>query len=400
MHLRLLLILAITGTVAIASPTVRDRPPLAAYQDTATADTPDAPKPYTTEIPALGCIGIYPLHQKDWACAPDSNTYLLADEFGRFCTNAVEQYLDRHDPATAAIRRNNRAAHLEYVPRGHLFFNMDNTIEWYLASTCTKPGKGGDIGARGTCRYIIEKNRIVLEYTVKSVSSSLRLPIDNTASPSGRGKLCIDLTDPVFGKNIYPEIPVVIEKQTPSGTVVQKTPFTRFGTDDTYNHNVIETSWNDDETAVLVIQHEKWQDEIYLYAETADHRYIRSGNLSEECEAALERHIHAFLPELARKRTHIAEKHSYTLQGDMRFNGHNEITWEMHSSPPKHSNWSGDFDATGTLRYSMEQEKLIVTPAITSLQPNPEQENDADDEKEMPEETEDLCDIILRMYSE
>lgn len=400
MNLRLLPILAIVGNFSVATPPILDSQRYSANRHATAAAAPDAPKPYTAEIPDLDSIGVYP---RDWPKdAPVTGHYLVSDAFGQLCTNAVEQYLERHDPATAVIRRNNRAAHLEYEPRGHLFFSyvMDDTVEWYLASTCTSPGKGGDIGARGTCRYIIEKNRTILEFTVTNVASTLRLPIDNTASPSGKGKLCLDLTDPVFGKNIYPEIPVVIEKQTPPGTVVQKTPFTRFGTDDTYNHNVIETSWNDDETAVLVTQHWKWHSEIYLYAETADHRYIRSGNLSEECEAALERHIHAFLPELARKRAHIAEKHSYTLQGDMRFNGHNEITWEMHSSPPKHSNWSGDFDATGTLRYSMEQEKLIVTPAITSLQPNPEQENDADDEKEMPEETEDLCDIILRMYSE
>lgn len=397
MHLRLLLILALTGTVAVASPTVLDRPPLAAYQDTATADTPDEPKPYTTEIPALGCIGIYPLHQKDWACAPDSNTYLLADEFGRFCTNAVEQYLDRHDPATAAIRRNNRAAHLEYVPRGHLFFNMDNTIEWYLASTCTKPGKGGDIGARGTCRYIIEKNRIVLEYTVKSVSSTLRLPIDNTASPSGKGKLCLDLTDPVFGKNIYPEIPVVIEKQTPPGTVVQKTPFTRFGTDDTYNHNVIETSWNDDETAVLVTQHWKWHSEIYLYAETADHRYIRSGNLSEECSTAIEQRIHATLPDFVRKRAKIATTYPYTLQGAMKCTGNQKITWQMDSYMPKNENMNGNFHTEGAFHYSVKAGKLCLAPDILTLQPAPEQTLDEQPEEE---EKEDLCDIILRMYSE
>lgn len=395
MNIRLFLILTLAGNAAAASPTVLDHPPASAHQDTTTTAAPDASKPYTADMTDLGSFGVYP---RDWPKeARGTGHYLVSDAFGRLCTNAIEQHLERHDPATAAVRRNNRAAHLEYVSRGHLFFKMDDTVEWYLASTCTKPGKGGDIGARGTCRYIIEKNRTVMEFTVTNAAPTLRLPIDNTASPSGQGKLCIDLSDPVFGKNIYPEIPVVIEKQTPSGTVVQKTPFTRFGTDDTYNHNVIETSWNDDETAVLVIQHEKWQDEIYLYVETAEHRYIRSGNLSEECEAALERHIHAFLPELARKRTHIAEKHTYTLQGDMRCNGRNEITWAMHSSPPKHSNWSGDFDATGTLRYSIAQGKLLVTPSITSLQPNPEQDNDDD---EIPEKTENLCDIILRMSSE
>lgn len=127
---------------------------------------------------------------------------------------------------------------------------MDNTIEWYLASIGTRPGMGGDIGARGTCRHIIAKNRILLEFSVENTSSTLRLPIDNTASPSGKGRLCIDLSAPAFGKDIYPDLPVVIEKQTPSGTIVQKTPFTRFGTNDRYNHNIIETSWNDDETAV------------------------------------------------------------------------------------------------------------------------------------------------------
>lgn len=84
----------------------------------------------------------------------------------------------------------------------------------------------------------------------------------------------------------------------------------------------------------------------------------------------------------------------------MRCNGHNEITWAMHSSPPKHSNWSGDFDATGTLRYSIERGKLLVTPSITSLQPNTEQENDEDEEEDMVEETESLLEIILRKYSE
>ncbi len=369
MNLRLLLILMLVGHFSAAIPAIPDCQQRVAHRHAAPAAAPDESKPYTADIADLDRIGIYPPDLPKEARGTEH--YLLSDAFGRLCTNAVEQHLERHDPATAAIRRNNRAAHLEYVPRGHLFFNMDDTVEWYLASTCTQPGKGGDIGARGTCRYIIEKNRVVMEFTVTHVAPSLRLPIDNTASPSGSGKLCIDLSNPVFGKDLYPDIPVVIEKQTPSGTIVQKTPFGRFGIDDTYNHNIIETSWNDDETAVLVTQHWKWQDEIYLYAGTADHRYIRSGNLSVECETALERHIHAFLPELARKRAHIAEKHSYTLQGDMRCNGHNEITWTMHSSPPKHSNLSGDFNATGTLRYSIEQGNLLVTPSINLFATEP-----------------------------
>ena len=321
------------------------------------------------EIASLGLIGVYPLHQKDWASAPNSRTFLLSHEFGRRCTEAAERNLERHDPATASIRRKNRNSHLEYTSRGHLFFNMDNTIEWYLSSTGKTPGMSGDIGARGTCRYTFDKNRIILEFTVEATTSTLLLPIENTTSPSGSGRLCIDLSDPAFGRDVYPEIPVVIEKHTPSGTIIQKTPFYRFGTHDTYNYNIIATSWNDDETAVLVTQHWKWDSEIYLYAETSKHRYIRSGELSAACSAALEKHIQTSLPELAHRRSRIATTHPYALQGRMRCEGNDTIVWEMTSSLPKSDNVNGDFDASGTFHYAIEQNRLLATPSVTTLQP-------------------------------
>ena len=360
----------VSGNAFIPSSATLSLPP--AVPETIRCDRQDQPAasspPYTAEIASLGLIGVYPLHQKDWASAPNSRTFLLSHEFGRRCTEAAERDLERHDPTTASIRRKNRNSHLEYTSRGHLFFNMDNTIEWYLSSTGKTPGMSGGIGARGTCRYTFDKNRIILEFTVEATTSTLLLPIENTASPSGSGRLCIDLSDPAFGRDVYPEIPVVIEKHTPSGTIIQKTPFYRFGTHDTYNHNIIATSWNDDETAVLVTQHWKWNSEIYLYAETANHRYIRSKELSEECTASLERHIHAALPGLARKRARIAHTYPYALQGTMHCRGNHAIAWQMASYMPKSENMDGDFHTDDTFHYCVKAGKLCLAPEIRTLQ--------------------------------